>query len=327
MNDRENKHKDNFDEFLDKAAKGRLEDDFEKDAAEGFSSLGLEEAHELKAQTDRRVASLFSYGKRKQAVQWSLAAGVALLVSMTIYFLRQDVTIDNSKMAQTDISEKKEEIMVPPPAMAPQAITAAEEKQAPKALPRAATRTEVFKEKETSPVPQTVNNVEEDQESKAAEPESQFQLASSGKANETTQAPANRTEAPKPVAASAGAGAEKGTEAAPPSENAKVKKAKKPDRTDYRAMPSAAREDAAADKAPQQYLNNILRKKLDPQYQKEFTATITLENGTVKDVLFTSDGLSKNEKKVIGNSLRELTAGELKPTGVDNGEIKLDYRP
>src|SRR4249919_250914 len=104
MSDQENKHKDSLDDFLKKAGKGQLEDDFEKEAAEGFSMLNVKEAHELKAQTDRRVDTLFSYGKRKQAVQWSIAAGIVLLISISVYLLRPEVSSDNSKVVQTDIS-------------------------------------------------------------------------------------------------------------------------------------------------------------------------------------------------------------------------------
>ena len=44
-----------LDDLLKRAAEGRLEDDFEREAAEGFSNISEEEAFAAKASLDRKA--------------------------------------------------------------------------------------------------------------------------------------------------------------------------------------------------------------------------------------------------------------------------------
>jgi hypothetical protein len=326
MNDQENKTKgDHLGDFLRKAGKGQLEDDFEREAAEGFSMLEPGEAHELKAQTDRRVASLFSYGKRKQAVQWSIAAGVVLVISMTVYFLRPEVSSDHSRVVQNDISEKKEEVM-PRTVPAPETEKAAriEEKPAPKNKSEAPPSPAMGKQAEAALAAEAEATGEDAGKTETITPEQTVELTAAGKPEEQAMPPARADETSR---IAAGYAADKVAVQSAPSERSKDAPSKKHARAASEPAPAAARESADTYDPGGSQLNLILRKKLQPKVETAFSAIVTINEGVVKNVDFISNGLSKSEKKEIGKTLRELTAEELRPTGVTNGEIKLDYRP
>ena len=326
MNDQENKSKgDHLVDFLRKAGKGQLEDEFEREAAEGYSMLEPAEAHELKARTDRRVASLFSRGKRKQAVKWSMAAGVVLIISMTVYFLRPQVSSDHSKVVQNDISEKKEEVM-PRTVPAPETEKSArlEEKPAPVNKSKASPPPAMGRQPETALATEAEAPGKDAGKTETIIPEQTVELTAAGKQEEEAMPPARTDES---SSTAAGYAAEKVAVQSAPPEKSKDAPSKKHARAASKPAPAAARENADTYDLGGSQLNLILRKKLQPKVETAFSAIVTIKEGVVKNVDFISDGLSKSEKKEIGKTLRELTAEELRPTDVTNGEIKLDYRP
>ncbi len=78
----------NLKDFL-KKSKTESFDDFEKDALEGFQSLESEhDALELKSQVDKRIyAEVFSEKKSTPKIYWFAAAGLVLVVGLSIFFI------------------------------------------------------------------------------------------------------------------------------------------------------------------------------------------------------------------------------------------------
>lgn len=87
MKEQENKKRDPLRDLLAKKPE-ELHDDFEKDAVEGFSSLSAEEISQLRNSMDKRAALLFEEKKSKRFITWPMAAGFALIVGLTAFFLR-----------------------------------------------------------------------------------------------------------------------------------------------------------------------------------------------------------------------------------------------
>lgn len=107
MNNQENKHRDNtpLKALLDKKnqPEGSPEDDFGKEALEGFAMLeGDEESLRLKEQLDERIyARVFTQDTQKSSkgYYWYAAAGLLFLVGLSVYLFRNDTLTRQETLA------------------------------------------------------------------------------------------------------------------------------------------------------------------------------------------------------------------------------------
>ncbi len=95
-------------ELLDKA-KQQPEDDFEKEALEGFAMLGHEqEAFDLKAALDQRMQEEVLAGKKSTSPgYWFAAAGMLLAVGLSAYFLLMNDPAKKERNNELVITEFK----------------------------------------------------------------------------------------------------------------------------------------------------------------------------------------------------------------------------
>lgn len=96
-------------DFLNKS-KQNLINDFEKDAFEGFESLqSIEDAIELKASLDKKIAPLFAQKKQNYRVIWYAAAGLLLVIGLTVFFIQtnSDSITGNKNVSLVDIPKKE----------------------------------------------------------------------------------------------------------------------------------------------------------------------------------------------------------------------------
>jgi hypothetical protein len=75
-------------------------DDFEREALEGFNSLeSQQEAHDLQKKVEQRVQKELFAGEKKSRpfVYWYAAAGLFLVVGLSVYFILNKSDLDNKK--------------------------------------------------------------------------------------------------------------------------------------------------------------------------------------------------------------------------------------
>lgn len=104
-----NNPNNDLNDFLNKSHQN-LEDDFEKDAFEGFDMLdSKEEAFELKAALDKKIAPLFAEKKQNFRVIWYAAAGLILVIGLTVFFIQtnSDSIVKTKNVSLVDIPKKE----------------------------------------------------------------------------------------------------------------------------------------------------------------------------------------------------------------------------
>jgi hypothetical protein len=109
-------HKHNHKDFEDllkslKTKKTDDLDDFEREALEGFEALGSEEdAISAKNELDEKIRSeLFTEEKRRRpVVYWFAAAGLLLVIGLSVLFVRNNKEINNSDVAAVEQKEIKD---------------------------------------------------------------------------------------------------------------------------------------------------------------------------------------------------------------------------
>jgi hypothetical protein len=104
-----NNQNNELNDFLNKS-KQNLQDDFEKDAFEGFESIeSKEEAFELKASLDKKIAPLFAEKKQNFRVIWYAAAGLILVIGLSVFFIQTnaDSIAGNKNVSLVDVPKKE----------------------------------------------------------------------------------------------------------------------------------------------------------------------------------------------------------------------------
>jgi len=93
-------HNKNLKDLLNKAGSESF-DDFEKEALEGFNTLASEqEALDVKAALDKRIhAEVFTEKKFNLKVYWYAAAGLALIIGLSAYFLMNNNPVNKDSVA------------------------------------------------------------------------------------------------------------------------------------------------------------------------------------------------------------------------------------
>jgi hypothetical protein len=154
-NHKDNNHDKRFKDFLaaSKNASNDSMDDFEKEALEGFATIDSEqELLDLKAKMDKRAfEEVFKEEKKSSPIFWYAAAGLFLVIGLSVYFIindpftkRNDLAYESSPSTQEMQKVLKdnsgEEIESPALAEESEALSPA---PAQKAIPK----TEAFKNK------------------------------------------------------------------------------------------------------------------------------------------------------------------------------------
>jgi hypothetical protein len=139
---KDQQHNKDIEELLKqfKTQKNEGLDDFEREALEGFEMLdSKEEALEFKKETDTRAhEELFAKKKENKRVYWFAAAGLFLVIGLSVYFILNNPTINQKDVAYVQTDEQnvpEEKVMVAPPAEetpAATATSASNEKSSPK---------------------------------------------------------------------------------------------------------------------------------------------------------------------------------------------------
>ncbi|MDX2173596.1 MAG: hypothetical protein SFY56_10765 [Bacteroidota bacterium] len=104
-----NNPNNDLNDFLNKSNQN-LQDDFEKDAFEGFEMFdSKEEAFELKAALDKKIAPLFAEKKQNFRVIWYAAAGLILVIGLTVFFIQtnSDSIVKTKDVSMLDIPKKE----------------------------------------------------------------------------------------------------------------------------------------------------------------------------------------------------------------------------
>lgn len=96
----ENKpEQDKLKAFLGKQP-GETADEFEQEALEGFAMLENEqEILELKSQTDAKVNAALQVKRSKKTTYWFAAAGLLLCIGLTVFFVSQQGTLEDNRVA------------------------------------------------------------------------------------------------------------------------------------------------------------------------------------------------------------------------------------
>jgi hypothetical protein len=115
-----NKKNNNLKDFLQKSDSEPL-DDFEKDALQGFYSLGSEqEALDAKEQLDKRIyAEVFIEKKSNQKIYWLAAAGLFLVIGLSVFFVLNNNNFSDKKnmaLVSKDETKKTEQKLEEEPA-------------------------------------------------------------------------------------------------------------------------------------------------------------------------------------------------------------------
>lgn len=75
-------------------------DEFEREALEGFAMLENEqEILELKSQTDAKVNAALQVKRSKKTTYWFAAAGLLLCIGLTVFFVSQQGTLEDNRVA------------------------------------------------------------------------------------------------------------------------------------------------------------------------------------------------------------------------------------
>lgn len=128
----EHKEPDKLKDLLDKAKAGGMDaaDDFEKEALEGFDQLeSEEEAYELKALLDAKIdRELFSKATgRATPLYWMAAAGLLLVIGLSVFFILQNTEKEATKLAITETKPGQTEHLEP--AKAPEIVATEQPKE------------------------------------------------------------------------------------------------------------------------------------------------------------------------------------------------------
>ncbi len=101
----------NLNDFLNKN-KQNLTDDFEKDAFEGFETLNSpEDAFELKASLDKKITQkLFLEKKETKKIVWYAAAGLFLVIGLSIFFILNNTNtiVKNNNVSLITVPKNEE---------------------------------------------------------------------------------------------------------------------------------------------------------------------------------------------------------------------------
>lgn len=125
-------------DLLRRMEAGDLPDDFEREAADGFRALNEDEIYAAKESLDARAETLFSGAKKHRPAYWPLAAGVAFIIGLTVYFLKDDV------LSEKQVAESKAntDAIISSPLSRPAPPADAEPKQDPSPPAATSARTE-----------------------------------------------------------------------------------------------------------------------------------------------------------------------------------------
>ncbi len=107
-----NNPNNNLNNFLNKN-KQNLTDDFEKDAFEGFETLNSKkDAFELKDSLDKKITQkLFSEKKETKKIVWYAAAGLFLVIGLSVYFILNNTnTIVNNNTVSLITAPQNEDV-------------------------------------------------------------------------------------------------------------------------------------------------------------------------------------------------------------------------
>lgn len=130
MNDRP--HNKNLEDLLKNLKSNKTEgfDDFEREALEGFETLSSkEEAIKIKNELDKEISyKLFLEEKKNQKVYWFAAAGLFLVIGLSVFFILNNRPLEDNNVAIVKKEEPKilDEVQVVP---APAEEKAAEVKE------------------------------------------------------------------------------------------------------------------------------------------------------------------------------------------------------
>ena len=101
----------NLNDFLNKN-KQNLTDDFEKDAFEGFETLNSQQdAFELKASLDKKIIQkLFSEKKETKKIVWYAAAGLFLVIGLSVFFIlnNENTIVQNNNVSLITVPKNEE---------------------------------------------------------------------------------------------------------------------------------------------------------------------------------------------------------------------------
>lgn len=318
-------NEDEIKRLLQKAERGELSHDFEREAAEGFRAAGEVESRRAMQSLDSRAESLFRHDKNNAFVYWGMAAALVLIVGLTVFFLRGSDALEPSKqLGQASHSETDARLGPPPPVEPAAEETVAKNKKNSKTK-QAEHRTSrsVAPQKEEKQLPVTAH-AEEDAMTLAEPPAA---VAAASGSMERFQSGESSATVMTETKDDRSAGPEEKPERRP----ARYKKSAAP-AAGVPAQPSAQGAEATIPSeapGPQSLadcLQHQLRERLPAWFSKEFTATVSVANDKIMSVDFPrQSGLSDREKAAADSVLVILNP---KCPGVPSAEtdVKISYR-
>ena len=317
-----------LEDLLRRAREGRLEDDFERAAAEGFASLrDPAEAFDAKAATDKKVQRLFTAKKRTLVVYWAAAAGLLLVMTLTILLLRDDTSLDRGRrLGDASHRDTRAEFKPSPPSQPPSTEAAAEE-TTPETIKTVPPQKNKTRESIAANEPPAETELPARAEAEAAG------LPAADKTTDLEQSqPAEpETTSPQPPAQMAEGNLSKANEDQLAGKSSRMKKVHR--RTAEPAPESAGQVRSGAFFLSADGVRNCLltelKNKLPEHLNKAFDATVTVGDGAIKSVRFPRrSGLSWSEEKSTDSLLVRLRPQCLQD-GVEQNEmdVEIAYRP
>ncbi len=309
-----------LEELLRKAQSAEPADDFEREAAEGFKGLsGEQEAFDLKERLDRRIAPLFK-DRKSHKNQWLAAAGVLLVVALTVFFLRDELT-SNKTVVQGSAPPAKESASFRHQETAPAENTGEGETKSGTGISDLSENNAISKKK-------AEKKDSRYRESAMKQTSDEAELTNSvahAEADKDKAEPAVTTDIPVEVA---------NRLAAPPPAAKTESFEKKSAAANYTRgkMPAASHAVASAPESVittdslAYFIVKELRLKLQPELQKEFGAILYFgSQGTIEKVRFTDDRkLSRKERSALEKIIKDL---EIKERKVFNSHTALQFTP